>query len=61
MKFGKHASPLCESFWEGIEAFLFARLLLLTSKLSARYIHQKASLIAISVAEKSGCLTNSIG
>ena len=61
VQFGKHASQLCEIFWEGIEAFLLVRLFLLTSKLSATYIHQKASLFAASVAEKSGCLTNCIG
>ena len=45
----------------GKEAFLLARWLLLKSKPSSRFINQKASLFAISVAAKSGYLTNCIG
>eukprot|EP00171_Calliarthron_tuberculosum_P004409 IDg4409t1 len=61
LQFGKHASQLSEIFWEGIEAFLAARLYLLDSNLSAQYISSKAVLFSAAVADKSGCLTNCLG
>ena len=61
LQVGKHASQLSEIFWEGVEAFLEARVFLLTSTLSSQYVQRKADNFSSAVAQKSGCLGNFIG
>ena len=61
LQFGKHASQLSEIFWEGVEAFLEARVFLLTSTLSSQYVQREADIFSSAVAQNLDCLGNYIG